>query len=64
MRSSEVWLTALAICAGAAAAVFTLIVGRIAHEMQVFLYGFDSNERLSAQQWIAPMSCWRCRWAG
>jgi len=55
VRSSEVWLTALAIVAGAAAAVFTLAVGRIAHELQVFLYGFDSNERLSAQQWIEPV---------
>jgi len=55
VRSSEVWLTVLAICAGVAAAVATLVIGRIAHHLQVLLYGFDSNERLSAQQWIAPM---------
>lgn len=55
VRSSEVWLTGLAILAGVAAAVFTLIVGRIAHVLQVSLYGFDSNERLSAQQWIEPL---------
>ncbi len=55
VRSSEVWLTGLAIAAGIAAAVFTLIIGRIAHHLQVSLYGFDSNERLSAQQWIEPI---------
>ncbi|MGE5564947.1 MAG: chloride channel protein [Parcubacteria group bacterium] len=55
VRSSEVWLTGLAILAGIAAAVFTLIVGQIAHGLQVALYGFDANERLSAQQWIEPM---------
>ncbi len=54
IRSSELWLIAVATLVGAVAGALAVLQGRIAHGLQILLFGFDPDERLSAQAMIAP----------
>ena len=54
IRSSELWLIAVATLVGAVAGSLAVLQGRIAHGLQLLLFGFDPDERLSAQAMIAP----------
>ena len=56
IRSSELWLIAVATVIGAAAGALAVIQARIAHGLQTLLFNIDIDERLSAQAVIAP---WR-----
>lgn len=55
-RSSELWLIAVATVVGMAAAALAVLLEKVAHATQVWLFAFDPNERLSAQAMIEP---WR-----
>jgi len=55
LRSSEFWLVVLAIIVGAAAGLLAVFQSRIAHTLQMALYGIDVEERLSATQRIPPL---------
>ena len=54
IRSSELWLIGVATIVGAVAGSLAVLQGRIAHSLQIALFGFDPDERLSAQAMIAP----------
>jgi CIC family chloride channel protein len=54
-RSSEIWFIGLAILVGAAAGLLTVFQSVIAHGLQVLLFGFTENDRLSAQVRLAPI---------
>ncbi|MBI1197298.1 MAG: chloride channel protein [Phenylobacterium sp.] len=54
LRSSELWLVALAVAVGAAAGLLAEFQAGLAHGMQRFLYGLSADARLSAQARIAP----------
>ncbi len=54
-RSSELWLIAVATVAGLAAGALAVTQAKIAHGTQVALFGFDPDERLSAQTVVAPL---------
>jgi CIC family chloride channel protein len=56
IRSSELWLIAVATLVGASAGALAVIQSQIAHSLQVFLFAFDPDQRLSAQTVLAP---WR-----
>jgi CIC family chloride channel protein len=56
IRSSELWLIAVAIVVGAAAGALATFQAKIAHALQIFLFAFDPEQRLSAQAAIVP---WR-----
>lgn len=56
IRSSELWLIAVATLIGAAAGALAVLQAQVAHGLQVLLFEIDINERLSAQARIAP---WR-----
>jgi CIC family chloride channel protein len=53
-RSSELWLIAVATVVGMAAAALAVLLEKVAHATQVWLFAFDPNERLSAQAMIEP----------
>lgn len=56
IRSSELWLIAVATLIGAAAGTFAVLQAQVAHGLQMLLFEIDINERLSAQARVAP---WR-----
>jgi CIC family chloride channel protein len=55
MRTSELWLIALAVAVGGAAGVLAVIQARMAHALQRLLYGIGLQDRLSA---IGHISIW------
>ncbi|USQ94650.1 chloride channel protein [Caulobacter sp. RL271] len=55
-RSSELAVIAVATVVGLAAGALAVLQAKIAHGTQVRLFGFDPDERLSAQAVVAP---WR-----
>lgn len=55
-RSSELWLIAVATVVGMTAGALAVLLEKVAHATQVWLFAFDPNERLSAQAMIEP---WR-----
>lgn len=55
-RSSELWLIAVATVVGLAAGALAVLQAKLAHGAQVRLFGFDPDERLSAQAMVEP---WR-----
>ena len=56
IRSSELWLIGVATLIGVAAGFLAVLQGRIAHGLQLAFFGFDPDQRLSAQAAIEP---WR-----
>lgn len=56
IRSSELWLIAVATLIGVAAGTFAVVQAQVAHGLQMLLFQIDINERLSAQTHVAP---WR-----
>jgi CIC family chloride channel protein len=56
IRSSELWLIAVATLVGAAAGALAVVQARVAHGLQAALFNIDIDQRLSAQTAIAP---WR-----
>ncbi|HPA38034.1 MAG TPA: chloride channel protein [Phenylobacterium sp.] len=56
IRSSELWLIAVAVLAGAAAGGLAVVQAKLAHGLQILLFAFDPDQRLSAQAAITP---WR-----
>lgn len=56
IRSSELWLIAVATLIGVAAGTFAVVQAQVAHGLQMLLFEIDINERLSAQSHVAP---WR-----
>lgn len=48
LRESELWLIVLSVGVGAAAGVLAVFQARIAHYMQMWFYGIDFEENLSA----------------
>lgn len=55
IRSSELWLIAVATVVGVVAGSLAVLQGRVAHEIQLLLFGFDPDQRLSAQVVISPL---------
>jgi CIC family chloride channel protein len=55
VRSSELWLIGVATLVGASAGGLAVVQGRLAHTLQTILFGFDPDERLSAQVSITPL---------
>ncbi len=53
-RSSELWLIAVATVVGLAAGALAVLQAKLAHGAQVRLFGFDPDERLSAQAMVEP----------
>ena len=58
IRSSELWLIAVAILIGAGAGALAVLQAKLAHGLQVMLFAIDMDERLSAQSVIAPWRLW------
>lgn len=56
IRSSELWLIAVAVVIGVAAGALAVLQAKLAHGLQSMLFDIDLDERLSAQSAIAP---WR-----
>ena len=56
IRSSELWLIAVAVLIGVAAGALAVLQAKLAHGLQGLLFGINLDERLSAQRAIAP---WR-----
>ena len=56
IRSSELWLIAVATLIGAGAGALAVLQAKLAHGLQVLLFNINLDERLSAQSTIAP---WR-----
>ena len=56
MRTSELWLIALAVLVGAVAGLLAVLQSRLAHGLQSLLYGIKFDERLSAAAQIAPIT--------
>ena len=56
IRSSELWLIAVATLIGAGAGALAVLQAKLAHGLQVLLFAIDVDARLSAQSAIAP---WR-----
>ena len=48
LRTSDGWLIALSLLAGLLAGLLTLLQSRLAHMLQVWLYGLDEDTRLSS----------------
>ncbi|MDB5495159.1 MAG: chloride channel protein [Phenylobacterium sp.] len=55
LRESELWLIVLSVGVGAVAGVLAVFQARIAHYMQMWLYGIDFEEHLSATVRIQPI---------
>ena len=55
LRASELWLIVLSVGVGAAAGVLAVFQERIAHSLQMLLYGIDFEEHLSASARISPI---------
>lgn len=55
-RSSELWLIAVATVVGSTAGALAVLLGKVAHTTQVWLFAFNPDERLSAQAMVEP---WR-----
>jgi CIC family chloride channel protein len=55
LRESELWLIVLAVGIGTAAGVLAVLQARIAHYLQMWFYGIDFEEHLSATQRIQPL---------
>jgi CIC family chloride channel protein len=55
LRESELWLIVLAVGVGALAGVLAVLQARIAHYLQMLLYGIDFEEHLSAAARIQPV---------
>lgn len=55
VRSSELWLIAVATVVGAAAGGLAVLQGRVAHLAQTLFFGFDPDQRLSAQAFVTPV---------
>lgn len=55
-RSSELWLIAVATVVGMTAGALAVLLGKVAHATQVWLFAFNPDERLSAQAMVQP---WR-----
>jgi CIC family chloride channel protein len=55
LRESELWLIVLAVGIGTAAGVLAVLQARIAHYLQMWFYGIDFEERLSATTRIQPI---------
>jgi CIC family chloride channel protein len=55
-RSSELWLIAVATLVGATAGALAVLQSQMAHGLQVLLFAFDPDQRLSEQTVLAP---WR-----
>jgi CIC family chloride channel protein len=58
-RASEAWFIALAICVGVGAGLLAVIQARLAHGLQVRLYGITPDSRLSATTVLVP---WTVVW--
>ncbi|MBO9709528.1 MAG: chloride channel protein [Caulobacter sp.] len=56
IRSSELWLIAVAILVGVVAGALAVVQAKIAHGLQVLLFDIPLDQRLSAQAVVAP---WR-----
>jgi CIC family chloride channel protein len=56
LRTSELWLVALAVAIGTAAGLLAEFQAGLAHGLQRLLYGIGIDDRLSGQARIAPMS--------
>jgi CIC family chloride channel protein len=56
IRSSELWLIAVATAVGATAGFLAVLQSQLAHGLQVLLFAFDPDQRLSEQTMLAP---WR-----
>ena len=56
IRSSELWLIGVATLIGVGAGFLAVLQGRVAHTLQMLFFGFDPDQRLSAQAAIEP---WR-----
>jgi CIC family chloride channel protein len=54
-RSSELWVIAVATVVGLVAGALAVLQAKIAHGVQVRLFGFDPDERLSAQAAVHPL---------
>jgi CIC family chloride channel protein len=54
IRSSELWLVLIALLVGAAAGAMAMVLGVIAHAVQVVLFGIEPEVRLSVAPPIAP----------
>lgn len=55
LRESELWLIVLSVGIGTVAGVLAVLQARIAHVMQMFFYGIDFEEHLSAVARIRPV---------
>jgi chloride channel protein, CIC family len=55
LRESELWLIVLSVGVGTAAGVLAVLQARIAHFMQMWFYGIDFEEHLSATARIQPI---------
>jgi CIC family chloride channel protein len=55
LRESELWLIVLSVGVGTAAGVLAVLQARIAHVLQMWFYGIDFEERLSATTRIQPI---------
>jgi CIC family chloride channel protein len=55
LRESELWLIVLSVGIGTAAGVLAVLQARIAHYLQMWFYGIDFEERLSAATKIQPI---------
>lgn len=55
-RSSELWLILVATVVGSTAGALAVLLGKMAHGTQVWLFAFDPDQRLSAQAMVEP---WR-----
>jgi CIC family chloride channel protein len=56
MRSSVLWLIALAIAVGAAAGLLAVVQSRLAHGLQQLVFGIGPADHLSAVTHIAPLA--------
>ncbi|MBU4435575.1 MAG: chloride channel protein [Alphaproteobacteria bacterium] len=55
IRSSELWLIAVAVVIGVAAGAAAVLQAKLAHGLQSVLFDIDLDQRLSAQSAIAPL---------
>src|SRR5215469_11433692 len=55
IRSSELWLVLIALLVGTAAGAMAMVLGVIAHAVQVVLFGIEPEVRLSVAPPIAPL---------
>jgi len=55
-RASEAWFIGLAIAVGVGGGILAVIQSRLAHALQERLYGIGPDARLSASQYLDPLS--------